>query len=482
MKIVYRYIIKNFVGPLVLTFFVAIFILLMQFLWKYVDDLVGKGLEIHVLLKFMFYAAGSLMNMALPLSILLASLMTFGNMGERLEVVAMKSAGIPISKMMAPLAIISVLLTIFAFWYADKVIPKANLKLRTLIYSVQEQKPALNIESGVFYNGFEDVTIRVGHKHSDNSTIDDVLLYDHSRHQGNVTMTYAKTGSMKITDDGKYMLFVLEDGYFWDESVNSESRSASKPLSRASFAEQYKRFDLSSFELQESDEEYFSSSQQAMPMALLAEKIDTMKAQVDRSNADISAGFIKNMYYFSNFVQNKEELKPVLPHDSLPYNLTTQQKIDAYNYTKNSIEGIKNATKFAAQDVYYRNLSLRSYQVEYHNKFTFSLACLLFFFIGAPLGSIIRKGGIGIPLVITVAFFTFYFMLTAFGKNMASTGEMSAFGGVWLSTLVLIPICFFLTYKATVDASIMSRETYEKFFKKLKYKLQSKNNNKDIKK
>lgn len=477
MKIAYRYIIKNFIGPLILTFFVAIFILLMQFLWKYVDDLVGKGLEIHILLKFMFYAAGSLMNMALPLAILLASLMTFGNMGERLEVVAMKSAGIPISKMMAPLAIISVLLTIFAFWYADKVIPVANLKLRTLIYSVQEQKPALNIESGVFYNGFEDVTIRVGRKKSDNVTIEDVLLYDHSRHQGNVTMTYAKSGTMKMTDDGKYLLFVLNDGYFWDESVNTESNTASKPLSRATFKEQYKRFDLSSFELQESDEEFFSSSQQAMPLAMLSEKIDTIKVQVERAKVDISEGFLKNMYYYSNFVRAKEKLVAMVPEDSLPV-LTVQQKIDAYNYTKNNIEGIINTTRFSAQDVYYRNMSLRSYQVEYHNKFTFSLACLLFFFIGAPLGSIIRKGGIGIPLVITVAFFTFYFMLTAFGKNLATTGQMSAFGGVWLSTFVLIPICFFLTYKATVDASIMSKETYEKFFKKMKLKLQSKITNK----
>ena len=477
MKIAYRYIIRNFVGPLVLTFFVAIFILLMQFLWKYVDDLVGKGLEIHILLKFMFYAAGSLMNMALPLAILLASLMTFGNMGERLEVVAMKSAGISISKMMAPLAILSLLLTIFAFWYSDKVIPKANLKLRTLIYSVQEQKPALNIESGVFYKGFDDVTIRVGHKCADNTTIEDVLLYDHSRHQGNVTMTYAKSGTMKMTDDGKYLLFVLNDGYFWDESMNVDSRSASKPLSRATFKEQYKRFDLSSFELQESDEEFFSSSQQAMPVAMLSDKIDTLKKNVEQAKADISTGFLRNMYYFSNFVQDKEVLEPMLPYDSLPV-LTAQEKIDAYNYTKNNIEAIANSTKFAGQDVYYRNLSLRSYQVEYHNKFTFSLACLLFFFIGAPLGSIIRKGGIGIPLVITVAFFTFYFMLTAFGKNMASTGQMSAFGGVWLSTLVLIPICFILTYKATVDASMMSKETYEKFFRKLKYKLQSINKTK----
>jgi lipopolysaccharide export system permease protein len=285
-------------------------------------------------------------------------------------------------------------------------------------------------------------------------------------------MTYAKSGTMKMTDDGKNLLFVLYDGFFWDESANVESRGASSPLNRATFKEQYKRFDLSSFELQESDEEFFSSSQQAMPMAMLAEKIDTLKVQVDRAQKEVSKGFLNNLYYFTNYVRDKEVMQPTMPLDSLKP-LTPQQKIDAYKYARQNAEAVVNSAKFAEQDVFYRELSMRSYQVEYHSKFTFSLACLLFFFIGAPLGSIIRKGGIGIPLVITVAFFTFYFMITAFGKNMATTGQMSAFEGVWLSTFVLIPICFFLTYKATVDASMMSSETYEKFFKKVKIKIQS---------
>ncbi len=205
---------------------------------------------------------------------------------------------------------------------------------------------------------------------------------------------------------------------------------------------------------------------------MLSEKIDTMKVMLERAQDEVPQGFIRNLYYFTNYVKDKEVMEPVIPLDSLKP-LTAQQKMDAYRYARQNAEAVVNSAKFAEQDVYYRDMSMRSYQVEYHNKFTFSLACLLFFFIGAPLGSIIRKGGIGIPLVITVAFFTFYFMITAFGKNMASSGEMSAFGGVWLSTLVLIPICILLTYKATVDSSMMSAETYEKLFKKIKSKLQS---------
>lgn len=275
-----------------------------------------------------------------------------------------------------------------------------------------------------------------------------------------------------MTDDEKSLLFILKDGYFWDESVNMDSHSASMPLSRATFKEQYKRFDLSSFELTAEDEEFFASSQQTMPLRMLSEKIDTIKVQVQNAQHDVSRGFLGSFYYFSNLVADKDTLKSIVEVDTL-LNLTKEKRIAAFSNAKINAESMATSVKFAVEDVYYRNLSMYSYQVEYYNKFTFSLACLLFFFIGAPLGSIIRKGGIGIPLVITVGFFTFYFMLSAFGKNLAKTGQVSAFVGVWLATLVLIPICIVLTYKATVDSNIMSSETYIKFFKKVQTKFSS---------
>ena len=218
MKIVNKYLCKNFLGPFVLTFFVALFVLLMQFVWKWVDELVGKGLEVSVMLKLLFYAAVSLSSMAFPLAVMLASLMTFGNMGERYEIVAFKSAGISTRKMMTPLAILTVFITIFSFFVSDQVIPRATLKLRMLLFDIQEQKPALNIEEGVFYNGFDNYSILVGKKMPDGETVKDILIYDHSRRQGNTSVTYAESGTMTVTPDKHYLLFTLRNGSFWDET------------------------------------------------------------------------------------------------------------------------------------------------------------------------------------------------------------------------------------------------------------------------
>lgn len=434
------------------------------------DDLVGKGLEIHILLQFMFYAAGTLMNMAIPLAVLLASLMTFGNMGERLEIVALKSAGVPISKMMLPLAFLSLLISVFAFWYADVVAPKAQLKLRALLYSVQEQKPALNIEEGVFYSGFDGYTMRIGHKGADNETIEDVLVYDLSRHQGNVTMTYAKSGSMRMTDDEKYLLLTLKDGYFWDESVNVESASADKPLNRATFSEQYRRFDLSAFKLAAASEDFFANSQMTMPVRQLSRQIDTMRAEIDTMEIKNAHLFLNNLYYYKSFVQ-KMDSSSNYAYEPVELNFSRSDREMMYNFAKISSEGYINSAHYSLEEVGFRKMSLYSYQVEYQGKYTFALACLLFFFIGAPLGSIIRKGGIGIPLVITVAFFTFHFTLTVIGKNIALSGKMPVIPAMWMPVIVLFPICVFLTYKATVDSNLMSPETYAKIFRKLKGKI-----------
>ena len=238
MKIINRYLCKNFLGPFVLTFFVALFVLLMQFLWKWVDELVGKGLEINVLLKLLFYASITLTSMAFPLAVLLASLMTFGNMGERYEIVALKSAGISTRKMMTPLAILTVFITILSFFVSDQVIPRATLKLRMLLFDIQEQKPALNIEEGVFYDGFDNYSILVGKKMSDGETVKDILIYDHSRRMGNTSVTYAETGTMSVTPDKHYLIFTLPNGSFWDETSSmgaSRGKPSKLPLMRARF-------------------------------------------------------------------------------------------------------------------------------------------------------------------------------------------------------------------------------------------------------
>lgn len=483
MKIINRYLCKNFLGPFILTFFVALFVLLMQFLWKWVDELVGKGLEISVLLKLLFYASITLSSMAFPLAVLLASLMTFGNMGERYEIVALKSAGISIRRMMMPLAFLSLLIGVVAFEFSNDIIPRATMKLKELLFEIQEQKPALNIEEGVFYTGFDNYAIRVGKKMPDGETIKDVLIYDHSRHQGNTTVTYAKKGTMKITADKRWLVFTLEDGSYWDETRRTTPTSGklSAPLMRASFDKQYKRFDMSGFTLNKGETNgQFEMHSTTMSINQLNEKIDTLKTQIGELANGTANVFFGNLFYYNTFVRKDSSSFDTL-QTSLQCSLENmpEERVNRIlRYAEMASQSFIFSVRFSYQDVDFRTHYLWGFQIELFRKFTLALACVLFFFIGAPLGSIIRKGGIGIPLVITVLFFTLYFALSIIGEKIAKTSLWPIWFGMGLSSFVLLPICVFLTYQATVDSAIFSPELYVKISAKLnKFKPFSKNRN-----
>lgn len=441
----------------------------MQFLWKYVDDLVGKGLEWYLILKLLFYASATFVSLALPLAVLLSSLMTFGNLGEKYEIVAMKSAGISVTNLMKPLAFIALIIAGFSFWFSEAIVPEANVQLRTLLYEIREQKPTLSIDEGVFYDGLGDYTIRIGKKKRDNVHIEDVLIYDHSKHQGNITGTYANRGTMTITPDKKHFIFTLNDGYFWDESRSQSSKNASCPFFYAKFDQQYMRIDLSSFEMQKIDESFFRSNNKSLTIRQLGDRLDTMKLELSQIFKNISLKYYDQTVYYRCFVSENPQFDPLnAPAQELDYqNLSAQQK-------RQSLELAKQKTNHflghlvPARDVYKMNqLTYYLYEIEWHRKIVLSLACFLFFFIGAPLGTIIRKGGIGIPLVITVAFFAFYFVISIIGEKMAKSGDISVWFGMWLSTIIIFPLGIYLTYKAAMDSAILSADTYSHFFKKI---------------
>ena len=480
MKIVNKYLCKNFLGPFFLTFFVALFVLLMQFVWKWVDELVGKGLEVTVMLKLLSLAAVTLSSMAFPLAVMLASLMTFGNMGERYEIVALKSAGISIRKMMYPLAILTVFITIISFLVSDQVIPRATLKLRMLLYDIQEQKPALNIEEGVFYNGFDNYSILVGKKMPDGETIKDVLIYDHSRRQGNTSVTYAASGTMSVTPDKHYLVFTLRNGSFWDETstmgVNHGKRSQ-LPLMRASFDKQYKRFDMSDFTLNQTNAELFEGHSSSLTNKQLKEQIDTMKNQIQSLEDNTANVFFGNLYYFNTFVRNNEkfnEQKKAQKNDVAALSPDARERV--MNNAENSSRSFIYSMQFSYTEATYKTKYMWTYQIELQRKYRLAVACLLFFFIGAPLGSIIRKGGIAIPLVLTVVFFVIYFALSVIGEKIANGSTMPVWFGTWMSSFILLPLCVFLTYHATMDTAVLSPDTYTKWMEKIKQiKLFSKN-------
>ena len=473
MKIVNKYLCKNFLGPFVLTFFVALFVLLMQFVWKWVDELVGKGLELTVMMKLLFYAAVSLSSMAFPLAVMLASLMTFGNMGDRYEIVALKSAGISTRKMMTPLAILTVFITILSFFVSDQVIPRATLKLRVLLFDIQEQKPALNIEEGVFYDGFDNYSILVGKKMSDGETVKDILIYDHSRRMGNTSVTYAETGTMSVTPDKHYLIFTLQNGSFWDETSSmgaSRGKPSKLPLMRARFDKQYKRFDMSDFTLGQADAELFEGHSSAMTNKQLSAQIDSMKVQIREIEDNTANVFFNNLYFYNSFVRNDEQFKTMdtgraLDLASMPPELRSR----ILNHAENSSRSYIYSMQFNYTSAEYCTQNMWSYQIELQRKYRLAVACLLFFFIGAPLGSIIRKGGIAIPLVLTVIFFVIYFALSVMGEKIAKGNVMPVWFGTWMSSFILLPLCVFLTYHATMDTAVLSPDTYAKWMDKLSH-------------
>ena len=473
MKIINKYLCKNFLGPFVLTFFVALFVLLMQFVWKWVDELVGKGLEVSVMMKLLFYAAISLSSMAFPLAVMLASLMTFGNMGERYEIVALKSAGVSTRKMMTPLAFLTVLITIVSFLFSDQVIPRATLKLRMLLYDIQEQKPALNIEEGVFYDGFDNYSILVGKKMPDGETVKDILIYDHSRRQGNTSVTYAETGTMTVTPDKHYLLFTLRNGSFWDETSSmgiNRGKPSRLPLMRASFDKQYKRFDMSDFSLGQADAELFQGHSSAMTNKQLSEEIDSMKVQIRNIEENTANVFFNNLYYYNSFVRTDEKFKTLDSSRTLDLaTMSPDLRSRVLNHAENSSRAFIYNMQFNYVDANYRTTNMWSYQIELQRKYRLAVACLLFFFIGAPLGSIIRKGGIAIPLVFTVLFFVIYFALSVIGEKIAKGSVMPVWFGTWMSSFILLPLCVFLTYHATMDTAVLSPDTYAKWMDKLKH-------------
>ena len=472
MKIVNKYLCKNFLGPFFLTFFVALFVLLMQFVWKWVDELVGKGLELSVMLKLLFYAALSLSSLAFPLAVMLASLMTFGNMGERYEIVALKSAGISTRKMMTPLAILTILITIISFIFSDQVIPRATLKLRMLLYDIQEQKPALNIEEGVFYDGFDNYSILVGKKMPDGETVKDILIYDHSKRQGNTCVTYAESGKMSITADKQYLVFVLNNGSYWDETSTmgvSRGKRVQMPLMRATFDKQYKRFDMSDFSLNKVDAQLFEGHSSAMTNKQLSEQIDSMKKQICEIEENTANVFFNNLFYYNNFVRDNEFFKTQEASRAIDLSqMSPDLQNQILNYAENFSRSFIFSMQFNYTDATYRTSYMWGYQIELQRKYRLAVACLLFFFIGAPLGSIIRKGGIAIPLVLTVLFFVIYFALSVTGEKIAKGSTMPVWFGTWLSSFILLPLCIFLTYHATMDTAVLSPDTYAKWMDKLK--------------
>ncbi|PLW92641.1 MAG: hypothetical protein C0592_09785 [Marinilabiliales bacterium] len=476
MKKLHVLVLKSFLGPLVMTFFIAIFVLLMQFLWKYIDDLVGKGLDLWIIMQLLFYASSTFVPMALPLAILLASLMTFGNLGEHYELVAAKAAGISLRKIMMPLIVFSIMIAGVAFYFSNVVLPIANLKMFTLLYDVKEQKPALNIREGVFYYDIDGYVIKVGEKDSDGKTIRRVLIYEHTRPGGNLNVTVAESGIMEVTEDKRFLIFTLYNGKNYNELRESREHVTRRPMQRTSFSEEIIRFDLSSFDMERTSEDLFKEHHQMMNLKQLEESMDTIQMEMDSRVETFANQLERNSYFYSTmYLHPKDNLivlekSRVNAFDDIPSELTNKQ------YRLALAEAIalarSNAMLIDNFNMEYetRNKSIVKHRVEMHRKFTLSIACLLLFFIGAPLGAIIRKGGLGTPLVVSVIIFILYYIISIMGEKSVKEGALDPYIGMWISSAVMLPFGLWLTIKTTTDSPLMEADSWTKFFARFRRK------------
>jgi lipopolysaccharide export system permease protein len=460
-------IIRSFVGPFIVTFFVALFVLVMQFFWLYMDELIGKGLSIWMILQLLVYMSTTLVPLALPLSVLLASIMTFGNMGENFELVAIKSSGISLLRFMLPLAIFIGIVSSAAFVFNNNVIPVANLKALSLLYDVRNSKPTLNIKPDQFNNDIQGFSIRVGSKDKDGYTIHDILIYDHTDLSGNNKVIMAKEGQMIPTADKQALIFRLKDGWRYEEQYEHGTHAAEYPQTRMHFASWDKVFDLSAFNFTRTNEDLFKNAYQMMDVKQLSDAIDSFKKTARETENTVSsylAPYITPITATKESTQLKSKIKNVAtalpPQGSFLDSIPADKRLMTLQATNNNVRNLKSLLDNNSILEGLQKENYIKYSIEFHRKFSLSFACMLLFLIGAPLGAIIRKGGIGLPLVFAVVFFITFHLLNTTGEKLAKAGTAPAWVGMWMATFILMPIAIWLIVTARNDSRIFTKEWY----------------------
>ncbi len=464
------FVLKSFLMLFAGTFFICLFIFMMQFLWRYVDELVGKGLEIGVLAQFFFYSALTLIPLSLPLAILLAALMTFGNFGERYELLSMKAAGIPLLRIMRPLIILCTFLCCISFYFQNVIAPKAQMKLWTLLVSMKQTSPELDIPEGVFYSEISGYNIYVKQKDRETGLMKDLLIYNFSDGFENAHIIWASEGKMEMTADKSHLYLHLYNGEQFENLKSQTISSKNVPYRRESFREKHIIIEFDGgFNM--IDGGFLSDRSDSKNMVQISQSIDSLSYRADSLGRSMFNEVQKSTYAAHVYTKadstrmEKENLPTFINTDSLfkAYTLANKETVlkNAYNETSR----LSGDWAVKSMMVTETDKNILRHLADWHKKFTLSLSCLMFFFIGAPLGAIIRKGGIGLPVVISVIIFVLYYIIDSGSTRVARSGEMNMVLGVWMSTLVLAPIGIFFTYKSNKDSVVFNLEVYLNFFR-----------------
>jgi lipopolysaccharide export system permease protein len=479
VKKVDTFVLKSFIGPLVFTFFIVLIILILQFLWMYVDELAGKGLDFKIVTELLYHFAMTFVPTALPLAILLASLMTFGNMGEFSELAALKSSGIPLQRIMRPLIVLIGFISVVSFFFSNNVLPYSTSKARTLLYDIRRKKPDINIQAGTFYSGVPDFSIKITTKEPVTNRLNNLIIYDHRDKRGNTSVILADSGYMKTTSDGTGLIMILYNGYSFNEmeekNVNTPDRKY--PSRKDYFKEETIVISLIGFDLERSENGLFKTNSAMLNISQLTFFIDSLNMRHNERIVNQFNEFNSNKIYTqknslkrsTNKKDDSDTIKKIRHFDTRAI-LDSLPIIDKSAVMSRAIASLKEGTSYLSErneTLHWEVKVIKKYEVEWNRKLTMSFACLVFFFIGAPLGAIIRKGGLGTPSVISIFFFVIYYVISISGQKMVEEDVIGTFAGMWAASYILLPIGIFLTYKATTDSVIMNIDTYLVFLKKI---------------
>ncbi|MCB0631914.1 MAG: LptF/LptG family permease [Saprospiraceae bacterium] len=563
MKKLDRLLISSFIGPFIVTFMIAMFVLLMQILWLYIDDIAGKGLGFFILIELIAYKCVGLIPMALPLAILISSVMVLGGMAEHYELSSFKSAGVRLLRIMRPLIVFAFCCTIFSYICSNNLIPVANLKFGSRMYDIQRQKPALRLDAGVFNDDFDNYAIHIGRKGANDRTIEDIIMYDHSdASRGLLTEITAKSGEMFTTDDGHYFVMHLRDGHQYIETSPTSVRGGGShfPFVRTSYKSWTKIFDLSEFQLARTNEELFKQNRSMLSSAQLRVAIDSITIRILERRKNLSnqvAGYFTFMPLDSTFLKETTTLDslaiveaksrvgdtsvtviqdtlapdtvqliaPEVKPDTVNRNttatvgtvdtgmakferlkgkvaldartlakkqplsdrviklfkdvdttgnfqpvidmVTSRNQAEFYSKARSSARGIQSQAESAIRTLDGMRESKVKHIYELHTKYSMAVVCMIFIFIGAPMGAIVRKGGFGYPILVSIIFFMLFVVLTIFCRKIAETFVLPAAMAGWIPCAILFPIGLVLTRKAMNDSKLVNTDRYAAFFRKI---------------
>ena len=479
IKQIDKLVLKGFASPFLMTFFVSLFVFIMQFLWKYIDEIMGKGLEITTIFELIFYLSMSLVPLALPVSVLISSVMVMGNMGERYELASLKSAGIPLSRTMAPLMIVSFFVMLTSFFVADVVIPFSNLKFQTRLYDIRRQKATLSLEEGIFNDDFKGFSIRVKEKGANDKDLNDVMIYDHTANTPNPSQIIAKNGEMYPAGE-QFMVMRMNEGIQYQEIKTATGSNSKFPYMRIKFKSWRKVFDMGEFDIDKTDEEVFQNHHRMINSKSLRNNIDSLELRWD----DTEKSLLRKAVPFFSYLKiqdstviakplNTNYKKDTTVQDILTL-LTPQKRQEAVKKAKTLVNRMNDYSKGSQRTIRGIEYSIVEHHNELYRKMTFSIACFIFLFIGAPMGAIVRKGGFGWPILISIIFFVLFLVFQLIGERLSESYVLPSFFGMFLPIFIIFPIGVYLTRQAMNDSKSMNIETYIKFFERIADKFKRK--------